>query len=128
MIVARLIDPRSKLATARGLGEETRLSTLGEWLAIPVADEDALYAAMDWLLVRQPVIEDELAKRHLEEGGIVLYDVTSTYFEGHTCPLAQWGHARDGKKGKLQIVFGLLCNRAGCPWPWRSSRVIPETP
>jgi transposase len=59
--------------------------------------------------------EDELAKRHLEEGGLVLYDVTSTYFEGHTCPLAQWGHARDGKKGKLQIVFGLLCNRAGCP-------------
>jgi transposase len=115
MIVARLIDPRSKLATARGLGEETRLSTLGEWLAIPVADEDALYAAMDWLLVRQPAIEDELAKRHLEEGGLVLYDVTSTYFEGHTCPLAQWGHARDGKKGKLQIVFGLLCNRAGCP-------------
>ena len=99
MIVARLIDPRSKLATARGLGEETRLSTLGEWLAIPVADEDALYAAMDWLLVRQSAIEDELAKRHLEEGGLVLYDVTSTYFEGHTCPLAQWGHARDGEEG-----------------------------
>jgi hypothetical protein len=143
MIVARLIDPRSKLATARGLGEETRLSTLGEWLAIPVADEDALYAAMDWLLVRQPAIEDELAKRHLEEGGLVLYDVTSTYFEGHSCPLAQWGHARDGKKGKFilylpealrpcnpgsKLYLGFCAIGPAARWPWRSSRGIPETP
>lgn len=115
MIVARILDPRSKLATARGLGEETRWSTLGELLEVPSADEEALYAAMDWLVPRQPEIEAKLAKRHLEEGALVLYDVSSTYLEGHTCPLAHWGHSRDGKRDKLQIVFGLLCNREGCP-------------
>lgn len=115
MVVARILDPRSKLATARGLGEETRWSTLGELLAAPSADEEALYAAMDWLVPRQPEIEAKLAKRHLEEGALVLYDVSSTYLEGHTCPLAHWGHSRDGKRDKLQIVFGLLCNREGCP-------------
>jgi hypothetical protein len=115
MVVARILDPRSKLATARGLGEETRWSTLGELLELPSADEEALYAAMDWLVPRQPEIEAKLAKRHLEEGALVLYDVSSTYLEGHTCPLAHWGHSRDGKRDKLQIVFGLLCNREGCP-------------
>jgi hypothetical protein len=115
MVVARILDPRSKLATARGLGEETRWSTLGELLEAPSADEEALYAAMDWLVPRQPEIEAKLAKRHLEEGALVLYDVSSTYLEGHTCPLAHWGHSRDGKRDKLQIVFGLLCNREGCP-------------
>lgn len=115
MVVARILDPRSKLATARGLGEETRWSTLGELLEVPSADEEALYAAMDWLVPRQPEIEAKLAKRHLEEGALVLYDVSSTYLEGHTCPLAHWGHSRDGKRDKLQIVFGLLCNREGCP-------------
>lgn len=115
LIVARIVDPRSKLATARGLGEETLFSSLGELLAVEEADENALYAAMDWLLERQPQIEAQLAERHFHDSTLVLYDVTSTYFEGHTCPLAHYGHSRDGKKGTLQIVFGLLCNRAGCP-------------
>jgi len=115
MIVARIIDPCSKLATARGLGQDTAFSTLGEMLDVESAGEDDLYEAMDWLLVRQPAIESKLAKRHLSNGTLVLYDVTSTYFEGHKCPLAQFGHNRDGKKKKLQIVFGLLCNAEGCP-------------
>lgn len=115
MVVARIIDPCSKLATARGLGEETSFSTLGETLGVESAGEDELYEAMDWLLARQPVIEKSLAARHLSEGTLVLYDVTSTYFEGRTCPLAQYGHNRDGKEHKLQIVFGLLCNAEGCP-------------
>jgi transposase len=115
MIVARLIDPGSKLATARGLGEETMFSSLGEMLGVESADEDELYGAMDWLGKRQERIEAELAARHLQNGSLVLYDVTSTYFEGRTCPLAKLGHNRDGKKGKLQIVFGLLCTLEGCP-------------
>jgi Transposase DDE domain len=115
MIVARILDPRSKLATARGLDEETSTSTLAEWLEVQESDAQALYTAMDWLGERQAEIEKKLAKRHLEEGTLVLYDVSSTYFEGKCCPLGQLGHSRDGKKDKLQIVFGLLCNRAGCP-------------
>lgn len=115
MIVARLIDPGSKLATARGLGEETMFNSLGEMLGVESADEDELYGAMDWLGKRQERIEAELAVRHLQNGSLVLYDVTSTYFEGRTCPLAKLGHNRDGKKGKLQIVFGLLCTLEGCP-------------
>jgi len=115
MIVARLIDPRSKLATARGLGQETMFNSLGEMLGVESADEDELYGAMDWLGERQGRIESKLAARHLQNGSLVLYDVTSTYFEGRTCPLARLGHNRDGKKGKLQIVFGLLCTFQGCP-------------
>ncbi|MBN2124541.1 MAG: hypothetical protein JW821_09635 [Deltaproteobacteria bacterium] len=79
------------------------------------ATEDELYAAMDWLGERQERIEAKLSARHLHNGSLVLYDVTSTYFEGRTCPLAKLGHNRDGKKGKLQIVFGLLCTEEGCP-------------
>lgn len=115
MIGARLISPSSKLATARGLSAETGESTLGEFLGVEDADEDECYVAMDWLLARQVSIEDALAKRHLAEGALVLYDVTSTYFEGHSCPLAKLGHSRDGKKDKLQIVIGLLTNGEGCP-------------
>jgi len=115
MIVARVLDPRSKLATARGLGQETMFNSLGEMLGVESADEDDLYAAMDWLDQRQERIEVQLASRHLHNGSLVLYDVTSTYFEGRTCPLAKMGHNRDGKKGKLQIVFGLLCTLEGCP-------------
>jgi hypothetical protein len=115
MIVARVIDPRSKLATARGLSGETAFTSLGEVLGISDADADDLYAAMDWLLPRQERIEEALGKRHLRDGTLVLYDVTSTYFEGRTCPLAQFGHNRDGKKDKLQIVIGLLCDVAGRP-------------
>jgi hypothetical protein len=115
MIVARILEPGSKLATARGLGLETPLSALVEDLGLPDVDERKLYAALDWLYLRQGAIEKRLAGRHLQEGSLVLYDVTSTYFEGHCCPLAQLGYSRDGKKGTLQIVFGLLCNQAGCP-------------
>jgi len=115
MIAARLIAPGSKLAIARSLAEETAESTLGELLNVQGADEDECYAAMDWLLERQVSVEDALAKRHLADGALVLYDVTSTYFEGRTCPLAKLGHSRDGKKDKPQIVIGLLTNGEGCP-------------
>ena len=115
MIVARIIDPASKLATARGFGHETASNSLGQVLGIEAVDEQALYASMDWLLKRQVAIEKKLAKRHLAETTLVLYDVTSTYFEGRSCSLARFGHNRDGKKGKLQIVIGLLCNPQGCP-------------
>jgi transposase len=115
MIAARIIEPQSKLATSRGLNEETLFSTLSEELGLENSDEDELYAAMDWLGERQQRIERKLAKKHLDNGSLVLYDVTSTYFEGRSCPLAKLGHNRDGKKGKLQIVFGLLCTEQGCP-------------
>jgi transposase len=115
MIVARLLDPCSKLATARGLGEETPFTSLGEVLGVQTAEADELYEAMDWLLARQARVEAKLARRHLADGALVLYDVTSTYFEGRTCPLARIGHSRDERRGTLQIVFGLLCNAEGCP-------------
>ena len=115
MIVARVIDPCSKLATARGLDPETATTSLGEVLGLGPVSEDELYAAMDWLFPEQERIENELAAKHLTGGSLVLYDVTSTYFEGHTCPLAQFGHDRDGKDGKLQIVIGLVCASDGCP-------------
>ena len=115
MIVARILDPRSKLATARGLNSETCFSSLSELLGLEKADEDELYEAMDWLVSRQEPIENELAKIHLSEGALVLYDVSSTYFEGTQCPLARYGYNRDKKKGFLQIVFGLICDKRGCP-------------
>jgi transposase len=115
MIVARLLDPRSKLATARGLDAETQFSSLRERLELDSASEDDLYRAMDWLLPRQERIENALARRHLAEGTLVLYDITSTYFEGRCCPLARLGHSRDHRPGHLQIVFGLLTNAEGCP-------------
>ncbi|MEK6608672.1 MAG: IS1634 family transposase [Myxococcota bacterium] len=115
MLAARILDPRSKLATAQSLRDETLHSTLGEVLGVQAADEDDLYAAMDWLLGQQHRIETALAKRHLREGTLVLYDVSSTYFEGRHCPLARIGYSRDGKKGTLQIVFGLLCDAEGRP-------------
>ena len=115
LIVARVIDPGSKLAAARGLCEQTASTSLGDVLGLSDADEEELYAAMDWLLPHQADIEDALARRHLQDGTLVLYDVTSSYFEGKTCPLAKFGHPRDGKKDKLQIVFGLLCDVQGRP-------------
>jgi transposase len=115
MISARILDPASKLATARGLHSDTLHSSLGESLSLDSADETELYAAMDWLLARQPRIERELAKRQLQDGAMVLYDLTSTYFEGRHCPLAKLGHSRDDKSGTPQIVFGLLTSAAGCP-------------
>jgi hypothetical protein len=115
MIVARIVEPSSKLATARGLHSDTLSSSLGALLHLDTADESELYGAMDWLLPRQAQIEQELAKRQLAGGGLVLYDLTSTYFEGRHCPLGKLGHSRDDKSGKLQIVFGLLTNAEGCP-------------
>jgi len=115
MIADRIIDPKSKLATARGLREETGFSALAEQCNLGAVDEDDIYEAMDWLVARQGSIEEKLALRHLEEGTFVLYDLTSTWYEGHTCPLARRGHARDKKKGKLQIEFGLLCDIEGRP-------------
>jgi len=115
LIVARLLEPRSKLATVRGLRDDTLTSSLGAVLGVATIDEDDVYAAMDWLLAQQGRIENQLAHRHLQDGTLVLYDLTSTWFEGRTCPLARFGHSRDGKKDKLQIVIGLLCERAGRP-------------
>ena len=107
--------PQSKLATARGLDSETATTTLLETLELESATADDLYEAMDWLFARQSRIEDRLAKRHLSGGTLVLYDVSSTYFEGRSCPLARLGHSRDERSGNLQIVFGLLANAEGCP-------------
>jgi transposase len=115
MIVARIIEPASKLATARGLHADTLHHSLGEVLQLDSADETELYAAMDWLLPRQAGIEQQLAQRQLSDSGLVLYDLTSTYFEGRHCPLAKLGHSRDDKSGKPQVVFGLLTDAAGCP-------------
>ena len=115
MIVARLLSPRSKLALVRSLGEPTASSSLAEVLGLANVNEDELYEAMDWLLDRQERIEVALAKRHLAEGTIVLYDVSSTYFEGRRCPLARIGHSRDGRFDRPQIVFGLLTDAEGCP-------------
>jgi hypothetical protein len=115
MIVSRITSPGSKLAVARALSAATADSTLGELLDVQDADEDDCYAAMDWLLQRQDAIESALAKRHLANGALVLYDVTSTYFEGRHCPLAKFGHSRDGKRDNPQIVIGLLTNADGCP-------------
>jgi hypothetical protein len=115
MIVARVIDPASKLATARHLDAATATSSLGPLLELDMVSEQELYAALDWLLSQQSRIERRLAQRHLIRGALVLYDVSSTYFEGRTCPLARRGYSRDGKRDKLQIVFGLLCASDGCP-------------
>src|SRR6201996_6360450 len=115
LVVSRILDPGSKLAAARALSPDTATSSLGEQLGLGVVDEDELYSALDWLAVRQPAIEAALAKRHLSGGTLVLYDVSSSYLEGRRCPLAQFGYSRDGKRGKRQIVYGLLCARDGCP-------------
>ena len=111
MVAARILKPNSKLATTRWW----HLTTLPDELGVAQASEDDLYAAMDWLLDRQPGIETKLATRHLSEGGIVLYDLTSSYLEGENCSLAALGHNRDGKKGKLQVNYGLLTDARGCP-------------
>jgi len=115
MLVAQVIAPGSKLATARGLRAETATSSLGQLLGVTGCDEDDLYAAMDWALARKDVIENALAARHLTNGTLVLYDVSSAAFEGRTCPLGAIGHPRDGVKGRLQIVYGLLCTTTGIP-------------
>ena len=115
MLVAQVIGPGSKLAFARGLRTETATSSLGQLLSVSGCDEDDLYAAMDWALARKEAIENTLAARHLANGTLVLYDVSSAAFDGRTCPLGKIGHPRDGVKGRLQIVYGLLCSPAGVP-------------
>jgi transposase len=111
LIVQRLIAADSKLGSSRSLGH----STLTDELDLGKVDADALYAAMDYLLERQDAIEKRLARRHLSDATLVLYDLSSSYFEGRTCPLAMRGYSRDEKRGSLQIVYGLLCDRAGRP-------------
>lgn len=115
MITAAVIDGSSKLATARGLRAETAASSLGAVLGLEACDEDDLYEAMDWLRPRQETIEGALASRHLADGVLVLYDVSSAAFEGRTCPLGEIGHARDGVRGRLQIVYGVLTTAEGIP-------------
>ena len=115
LLVGRILEPTSKLAAARALSPATAASSLGEVLGLGEVDEDELYTALDWLLERQPAIEATLAKRHLTHGTLVLYDVSSSYMEGRCCPLAKRGYSRDGRKGTLQIVYGLLCAPDGCP-------------
>ena len=111
MVAARILKPQSKLATTRWWSS----TTLTEMLGVGQTDEDELYEAMDWLLQHQAPIEKKLAARHLADGGLALYDLTSSYFEGVTCPLAELGYSRDGKKGKLQVNYGLLTNQQGIP-------------
>ena len=115
MAVAQVIAPGSKLAIARGLRDATAASSLGEVLGLGSCDEDDLYEAMDWLAARQEQIEDALAARHLAGGTLVLYDVSSAAFEGRTCPLGAIGHPKDGVRGRLQIVYGLLTSPGGIP-------------
>jgi hypothetical protein len=115
MAVAQVIAPDSKLAIARGLRDQTAASSLGEVLGVGSCDEDDLYAAMDYLRARQERIEDALAARHLAGGTLVLYDVSSAAFEGRTCPLGAIGHPKDGVRGRLQIVYGLLTSKDGIP-------------
>jgi transposase len=115
MIVNRIVAPTSKLATAKALDPATASSSLGVELGLGEVDEDELYTALDWLYERQVEVEKALAKRHLAGGTLVLYDVSSSYVEGRRCPLAKRGYNRDGKKGKAQIVYGLLCAADGCP-------------
>ena len=111
MVAARILEPDSKLATTRWW----HTTTLPESLGVADANEDDLYAAMDWLLERQERIEKKLAGRHLKKGGLVLYDLSSSYFEGVTCPLAAMGYSRDGKRDRLQVNYGLVTDERGCP-------------
>ena len=115
MIVARIIEPAAKLATARQLSEATAAHSLGAVLGLGEVDEDELYAALDLLGRSQASVEKVLAQRHLKDGVLVLYDVTSSYLEGRRCELAQFGYSRDHRPDRPQIVFGLLCTPEGCP-------------
>ena len=115
MMADRLIAPRSKLGFVRAVDEETASSSLGAVLRLGRVKEREAYEALDWLLERQARIENSLARRHLEDGVLVLYDVSSSYFEGRCCPLARYGHSRDHRKDRPQIVYGLLCTREGLP-------------
>jgi hypothetical protein len=115
LIVNRVIAPASKLATVRALNPETAASSLGERLGLSEVGEREIYEALDWLVAQQARIENGLAKRHLAGGTLTLYDVSSSYLEGRCCELAQHGYSRDHRPDRPQIVYGLLCNREGCP-------------
>ena len=115
LIVARLIDPAAKLATARALDATTATHSLGATLGLGAVTAKEVYATLDWLGAAQPAIETALAHRHLSEGTLVLYDVSSSHVEGRCCELARFGHPRNGRRDKMQIVFGLLCSPEGCP-------------
>ncbi|MDP2726482.1 MAG: IS1634 family transposase [Dehalococcoidia bacterium] len=115
MIVSRVLAPSSKLATYRALAEETQFTTLGKALELGEVEERELYHALDWLVGRQGWIEKKLARRHLRDGCLVLYDLTSSYYTGSHCPLAEFGYNRDGKKRFPQVAWGLLCTGDGCP-------------
>jgi transposase len=115
MMVDRLIAPRSKLGFVRAVDQESAISSLGAVLSLGKVKEREAYEALDWLLERQTRIENGLARRHLQDGVLVLYDVTSSYFEGRCCPLARYGHSRDHRRDRPQIVYGLLCTREGLP-------------
>ena len=115
LIVERLIDPAAKLATARALDERTAINSLGMTLGLGEINVKEVYAALDWLGMAQSSIEDALARRHLCDGTLVLYDVSSSYVEGRCCELAHFGHSRDHRPDKMQIVYGLLCSPDGCP-------------
>jgi hypothetical protein len=115
LIVERLIDPAAKLATARALDETTAINSLGVTLGLGEVKAKEVYAALDWLGMAQPSIEDALARRHLCDGTLVLYDVSSSYVEGRCCELAHFGHSRDHRSDKMQIVYGLLCSPDGRP-------------
>jgi hypothetical protein len=115
LIISRLIDPGSKLATARTLDATTASHSLGAVLGLDKVSANDVYEAVDWLGEQQVKVEKALAKKHLREGTLVLYDLTSTYLEGRCCPLARHGYSRDSRSDKLQIVFGLLCSQDGCP-------------
>ena len=134
LIASRLIAPASKLATTRELAADTAGSSLGRLLGLGAVGEVELYRALDWLGARQGAIEAALARHHLKDGALVLYGVSSSWLEGRCCELARFGHSRDGRKGKLQIVYGLLCAakpalaKAGAArWRSRCSRAIPPT-
>ena len=115
-VVARVVDPASKLATARALDPETASTSLGAVLGLGPVTGNEMLDMLDWLLERQPWIERSLANRHLGgENTLILYDVSSSYLEGRCCPLAAFGHNRDGKRGKMQVTYGLLCAADGCP-------------
>ena len=124
LIVARVIEPAAKLSTARQLSEATASHSLGAVLRLGEVDEDELYRALDVLGAAQPAIERALARRHLKDGTLVLYDVTSSYLEGRCCELARFGYSRDGRPDRPQIVFGLLCAANGCPVASRCSKAI----
>ena len=115
LIVDRLLAARSKLGFVRAVNSQTASSSLGEALSLGAMAEREVYAALDWLLEQQPRVESALARRHLKNGTLVLYDVSSSYLEGRKCPLAQHGYSRDHRPDRLQIVYGLLCTREGLP-------------